>query len=884
MCWRQFFHRKKADADHAREFQSYLDIETGDNIARGMSPQAARRAAHLKFGNLTAIREEAYQMNSLGFLETLARDIRYAGRVLKAAPTFTFVTLLTLAIGIGATTAIFTIVNAVILQPLPYPHPDRLVTAWETNSAYNLPGHPPGCISFSPGNYLDLRDRSQSFEQVGAFSATSYNLTGGVTPDRVTGGLVSAALLPALGVRPALGRLFVQSDDSPAADRVAVISHSLWVERFAAQASAIGATIRLDDRSHTIVGVMPPDYRLLNQDVDVWLPLEHKIAPQDMHWRQSYYLRVIARLKSGVTIEQARQDVDRVMQSVRRQYPGDLGRGGMVVPLLDNTIARARGPLWILFGAVGFVLLIACANAANLNLGRAITRRREIALRLALGASRGRVVRQLLTESLLLALPGAAAGLFLAESGVHALLKLASDQIPRAAEIHIDLRVLLFTGFAATAAAVASGLLPALAASKADLQEGLRGGDRSNSTGPATHRARAGLVVFEIALALVLMIGAGLMVESFRRVSSVNPGFDPRGLVTMRVALSPTRYDSLDRQNAFYHRLLAGLHATPGLTFVGAIDGLPFSDGGFDNSFSIEGRPDPPPGQFLQADIRRVDPGYFPTMRIALTEGRAFRETDTADAPPVAIINVSMARKYGPHEPAVGSRLRIHFGPPEGILAEIVGVAADVRPAFDARPSDDIYLHYPQGRNIAGMDLVLRPDARSQAASAGSIGRLARAAVAAVDPEQPVYRVRAMEEILRVSLATRKFEMLLLGVFAAFAAALAAIGLYGVLSYSVQARTREIGIRTALGANRTQVLALVLGEALRLAAAGLVAGFLGALALTRLLSSLLYGVQPTDRATFSVVSLLLLAVALASTWIPARKAARIHPMQALRHE
>jgi predicted permease len=878
MSWKRFFHRTRADQDHAQEFQAFLELETEENIARGMTPEEARRAAHLKFGNATSLREEVYEGNSIGFLETLGRDVRYAIRTLKAKPAFTIVSLLTLALGIGATTAIFTVVNGVILRPLPYPDPDRLVTLWETNPNYNWPGCA-GCIRFSPGNYLDVRDQNRSFAQIGALTTNNYNLTGGGPPDRIVGGLVSASLFSTLGLRPALGRVFVQSDDSDSAERVVVLSHSLWMRRFGGNTNVIGTSLRLDDRSHTIIGVLPAGFRLFDVDADLWLPIERKITPQDMHWRWSYYLRVIARLKPGISLEQARQDADRIMQDIRRQFPGDLGKGATAVPMLRDTVARAQGPLTILFGAVGFVLLIACANVANLNLGRAAARRREIAVRLALGASRSRLVRQLFTESMVLALCGGALGLAFAKWGVSALLALAPREIPRAADIHVDAWVFGFALLAAGASALIFGLFPAMSASKADPQDGLKGSDRSSSAGPATQRARNGLAISEIAIALVLLIGAGLMIESFRRLLAVAPGFNPRGLITMRVPLSRTKYESSEQQTAFYRGLLDRVRNIAGVNSLGAVDGLPFSDGGFDNSFTIDGRPEQP-GQHLIAEIRRIDQGYFSTMQIPLLQGRGFNESDRAGAPPVAIVSQAMARRYWPGESPIGKRLTVLFGPPGGIHAEIVGLVSDVRSALDAKAMDYIYLHYPQGINVGEIHLVVR----STAADTSALARAVRGAASALDPDQPVYRVRTMDEVLAATLETRSFQMFLLGSFAALAACLAAIGLYGVLAYQVQARTREIGIRTALGATNRQVFAAVLRDALRLIAIGLAAGLAGAFALTRVLTKMLFGVEPTDPATFALVSGLLLVVSLVAAYVPARRAARVDPLVALRYE
>jgi putative ABC transport system permease protein len=480
---------------------------------------------------------------------------------------------------------------------------------------------------------------------------------------------------------------------------------------------------------------------------------------------------------------------------------------------------------------------------------------------------------------MVLALAGGALGLAFAKWGVSALLELAPREIPRAADIHVDAWVFGFALLAAGASALIFGLFPAMSASKADPQDGLKGSDRSSSAGPSTQRARSGLAISEIASALVLLIGAGLMIESFRRLLAVDPGFNPRGLITMRVPLSRTKYESSEQQAAFYRGLLDRVRNIPGVKSLGAVDGLPFSDGGFDNSFTIDGRPELP-GRPLIADIRRIDPGYFSTMEIPLLQGRGFNESDKMDAPPVAIVSEAMARRYWPHESPIGKRLTALFGTPGGIHAEIVGLVSDVRSALDAKPLDTIYFHYPQGRDVSEIHLVVR----SAAADTGTLARAVRGAAGALDPDQPVYRVRTMDEVLAATLATRSFQMFLLGSFAALAACLAAIGLYGVLAYQVQARTREIGIRTALGATNGQVFAAVLRDALKLIAIGLAAGLAGAFALTRVLTKMLFGVEPTDPATFALVSVLLLVVSLVAAYVPARRAARVDPLVALRYE
>jgi putative ABC transport system permease protein len=866
MRLRSLLDSKRVDRELDDELRFHLERQIEESLAAGMSRDAADHAARRTIGGI-AIEEQCRDARGLNFVESIFKDAQLAFRTLRRDSTFTIVSVLTLALGIGITTAIFTVVDRVILRPLPFSDPGRLVTLWETNPQY------PGDIRFSPGNYLDLRAQHRAFEQVGGLALDNYNLTGAGDADRVTGGLVSGNLLSMLGARAELGRVFAPSDDSYTAERTVILSHKSWVDRFGGDPQVIGKALHLDDRSHTIVGVMPAGFQILNYDVDLWLPIERKIDPDQMHWRQSYYVAVIARMKPGVTLEQARQDTDRVVQNIRRDHPEDLGKGGTAAALLDRVVAPVRAPLLTLLGAVGFVLLIACANVANLNLAHTGARRREIAVRFALGASRIRVVRQLFTESLAVALAGGAGGVFLAVGGVDLLLRIAPGEIPRAAEIHVDPGVLAFTLVLACGAGIGFGLVPALASS--DVQNGLNQAGRASSGGPAARRARNCLAISEIALSLVLVVGAGLLIESFRRVSAVDPGFDPRGLVTMRIPLGETKYAGIATQAAFYDALLERVRAIPGIGPVSAIDGLPFAPGGFDNSFSIDGRPEPLPGQYLKAEIRRIDESFFGVMRIPLIAGRAFSDADRTGTPDVAIVSQSLARRYWPGENPVGKRLSVHFGNPP-LHPEIVGVVADVRSALDRSPQEFIYVPYRQGRHVTDIYLVIRDSAPMVTA--------VRAAAASMDRDQPVHRVRTMEELLAASLATRRFEMLLLGAFAAVSAALLAIGLYGVLAFTVQARTREIGVRTALGASAAQVFGLVLRDAMKLATIGLCMGLVGALALTRVLEKLLFEVRPTNPAAFAAALGGLLVVALAASVIPARRAARVDPMAALKHE
>jgi predicted permease len=861
------------------ELRFHLEQRAEDLIAKGIPPDEARRQAARLFGNLAAVQDSTRDREIVMWLATSLQDLRFALRTLGRARTFAVISILTLSLGIGAVTAIFTVVNGVILRPLPYTDPDRLMTVWEAN-----PNYPTGGVRFSPGNYLDLRDQNRSFSQVGAFALDNYNLTGAGDAARVSGGQISAGFFPLLGIGPILGRNFDPSEDRWGAPRTVILGYSFWQQRFGGNPHVLGTGIRLDDKLCTVIGVMPPGLPVLppgyeGQDgIDLWLPIENRHDDETMHWRFSYYVAVIARLKPAVTAEQARQDVDGIVKRIQKQWPDDLGKGGMVVPLHQRTVGQVRRPLLILLGAVAFVLLIACANLANLNLGHAAARRREIAVRLALGAGRARVTRQLLTESLIVAVAGAALGLALARWGVGALLRLAPPELPRAQDIAIDPWVLGFTVAVSVASALLFGLFPAWSAAGGGVQEGLREAGRASSAGPRGRRLRSGLVVSEIALAVILLVGAGLMIESFLRVRNASPGFRSDGLIAMRVPLSETAYQGIDRQTRFYDSLFEKVRSIPGVRSFGAIDGLPFSGGGFDNTFEILARPPQPPGHALVSDIRRTDPGYFRTMQIPVLRGRAFGEADRTDGAGVALINQGMAARYFPHEDPVGHGLHVQFGNPT-VFATIVGVVGDVRGALDAAPRDTIYLPYPQGRHVTSMYLVIRKDAGMPAAA---LVTRVRAAVGSIDAGLPVYRVSTLDELMAASVATRRFQMLLLSVFAFVAMSLAAIGLYGVLAYAVQVRTREIGIRSALGARAAQIFRMVIGDALRLAAFGLAAGWIGALALTRTLAVLLYEVKPSDPLPYLAMPVLLLLIGLPAACLPARRAARVPPVVALR--
>jgi putative ABC transport system permease protein len=825
-------------------------------------------------------------------MDNLWQDLRYGIRMLLRSPGFTLVGVLALALGIGANTAIFSVVNAVLLRPLPYPDPDRLVLLSENFSRLGL-----NRISVSAPEFIDYRDRSQSFERVAAYKYLNFNLTGVDEPERILGASVSAGLFTLLGINPSRGRAFLPEEDQPGGHPVVVLSHGLWQRRFGADPSVVGKTLRLNGNHMTVVGIMPPGFQFPAQ-AELWAPIVFN--DDALRQRQSRSLRVIARLKPDVTLKQAQAEMSTFARQLTQQYPDiyleSNGWSITLTPLREQMVGNLRTTLLVLLGAVGFVLLIACANVANLLLARAAARQKEIAIRTALGAGRRRLVRQLLTESVLLALVGGTLGLLLALWGIDLLAALRPPGIPALVKISVDAPVLAFTILTSLLTGILFGLAPALAASKLDLNESLKEGGRGAAGSRGRHRLGSILVISEVALALVLLIGAGLLIKGFLRLRSVDPGFNPKNVLVTWTVLSPSKYPDRTQVADFYQTLLARIEALPGVQFVGATNDLPLSGDNSSWGFTTEAHPRPAPGEVLEANYRVASPNYFRAMGISLVRGRFFTEFDNESAPGAVIINETMARRFWSDEDPIGKRMKLGSPDPQhtwdGLWLTIVGVVGDVKHfglAADARP--EMYVTYLQNpwRGLPaapymtvvwrGVSLVVRVAAEPTALAAA-----VRRAVWSVDKDQPVFGVNTIEQVLSNSVAQRRFTMLLLSLFAALALVLAALGIYGVMSYAVTQRTREIGIRMSLGAQPSDALRLVLKQGLGLALVGVGIGLAAAFTLTRVLSGLLYSVSATDPATFAGISLLLAAVALLACYIPARRATRVDPMVALRYE
>jgi predicted permease len=797
-----------------------------------------------------------------------AQDIRFALRGLRRNPGFAVVAVATLALGIGANSAIFSVVQAVLLRPLPYHEPERLVTVLQD-----------GRGPVSPANLLDLRAQNSVFEQLGAAQAWQATLTGAGPPEAVKALQLTANLFSVLGVPAARGRTFVAGDEAPGAARVVVIGHQLWQRRFGGDPGLLGRALVINGESHTVVGIMPPSFQFAPfwiMQTELWVPLDLQSRRAD---RSGASLRLFARRPPAVTLAQAQAQIDTLTRRLAQQFPEDnTGLRLQVVPLHDRAVGQIRRALLVLLGCVSLVLLIACANVANLTLARASARRQEIAVRASLGASRARLVRQLLTESVVLALAGGALGLLLAASGVDLLMALAPAGLPGVHTIALDGPVLGFTLAVALGTGLVFGLAPALTLTRADPGAGLRDGGRGATDGARRNRLRSLLVVSEVALALVLLVGAGLLLRSFQRLIALDPGFDPRHVLSAVIPLVDPRYQEPARRAAFYQDLVGRVRALPGVEAAGAINHLPIGGDVWGFSYTVEGLPPPAPGETPNAVYRTIAPGYLRALGMSLLAGRDFHAGDRPDSPGVVIVNQAFARRAWPGQDPLGKRIRVEDGGPNP--REVVGLVKDVRERdWTAQPPPEMYLAFLQNPPTRGLTLVVR--------AAGDPLTLAPAIerqVWAVDRNLPVVQVRSMDQVVAQAVGQPRFNLLLLNAFAALALLLAAVGIYGVMAYAVHRRTQELGIRLALGAPASHLRRLVVGQGMALAAVGVALGLVAALSTTHIMRAMLFEVTPTDPLVFGVIAALLLAVAFLATYLPARRATRIDPMLALRAE
>jgi putative ABC transport system permease protein len=815
--------------------------------------------------------------------DEMFQDLRYGARMLLRQRAFTIASVIALALGIGANTAVFSVVNAVLLRPLPYQNSERMAMIWGNFLTFSMER-----LRAKAAEYVDYRDQTRSFEAVAAFSTADFNFTGAQQPARIAGASVTANLFPMIGAKAAQGRLISPEENQAGRDNVVVVSHQFWQKRMGAEANVIGRSVRLDDRNYTVIGVTPADFEFPHpsfnfaEPVEFWVPLAFT-TEQVAQRQRPYYLNVIGLLKPDVTIEQARAEMaalgqrfEREHQSYRGPKNSDMGWRITVTPLQEQIVGNSRRALLVLFAAVGLVLLIACANAANLLLMRATVRQKEMAIRAAMGAHRLRLIRQLLTESLLIAVSGGAVGLGLAWLGVEALVALGSDNLPRLQEINVDGRVLFFTLALSLLTGLTFGLAPALQASRPNLQHTLKEGGAAATRG--RHWLRNLLVVGEVAVAMTLLVGAGLMLNSFVRLQRVNPVVNAVKLLSVQINLPETRYPKAAQAATFFHDLIRRVESLPGVESASLSTVQPLSGVAVNDPFSIEGRP----LDFNNAPVagwQHVTPNFFRTLGIPIVAGRDFTERDTADTSGAAIINEAMARRYFHNEDPIGKRLTLGLPRPDNPWLTIVGVVKDIpHRGLESKAEPDWYLSYLGQPRRYGYLM-----ARASGVPA-SLAAAIRSQVLAIDKDQPVTAIRTVNEVIASTTAPRRFNTLLLGIFAAVALSLAAVGIYSVISYSVTQRTQEVGVRMALGARPGDVIRLILKQGLTLTFIGIAAGVLGAIAASRAMSGLLYGVTATDPATFAAISLLLAIVATLACYLPARRAARVEPMAALRSE
>ena len=886
--WRRYlrFWGPNVDADVDDELAFHFDMRVRDYEARGLTAEDARRAAAERFGDIQDIggalrahdwrRERGRRRKE--YMSDLMNDLRYGLRSFGRAPAFTAVALLTLALGIGATTAIFSVVNTVILRPLPYPEADRIVQVWMDNRRMGVQED-----LHSYPNFADLRDQNRVFSDMATYVTSGYNLTTGCRegecePQRVGALFSSSDLFRVLRVAPILGRAFTTAEDAPGRDGVVLIGHGLWTRLFAQDRNAIGRTVRLNGRERTVIGVLPQSFAFPNRDTEIWVPIA--LDDDDKQARSSFGFYAVARLKPGVAFTRAVSDLDALGRRLEQQYPTNKDLGVHLVPLPEQVVGRTlRTSLWVMMAAVAAVLLIACANVANLMLSRAAVREREISVRVALGAARTRLIRQLLTESVLLSTLGATLGVALAWVGLRVLTRIAPTDIPRLDQVRIDPLALAVTLGLAIVTGLTFGLAPAVQSSRTAMASALREATRGGTGGRRAQRLRRALVAGQIALVVVLLTGAGLLIRSFLHLQQVDLGFRPDHLLTMRFSMPRAKYPTPPAAAAFQSTLLERTRQIPGVQGAALVSDIFLSATPTSTTVRIDGREMTPEERNLEVPLDAVSADYFRVMGIPRRRGRAFTAADGSDAPPVVIINETMARRFWPNEDPLGKRFRYGGDQSTAPLMTIVGVVADMRrTGFDAPVRYETFRPNTQ-RVLTYLTLVLRT-----AGDPLTMVAPVRAQFRSIDPEQPVFEVASMDQLLSSMVAQRRFSMALLGIFAALALVLGVVGVYGVTSYLVTQRTREVGVRLALGAQPSQVVGLVVRQGMIVAAIGLVGGLVGALIAGRFITGLLYGVSPYDLATLAGVTAVIALSTLAANWVPALRAAHVDPLTALRSD
>jgi predicted permease len=878
MSWTRFFRRRKWDEERARELSAHLQIEADENISRGMLPDEARYAANRKLGNSTLIREEIFHMNSVGFLETLWQDVRYGVRSFAAKPGFTIFAIAVLALGIAANTSIFSLANAVLLRALPYANSDRLVMVWEDATFYGFPEDTP-----SPGNYNAWNTQNHSFDGMAAMRDIAPNLTGDGEPERLSGKRVTANFFSVLGVRPFMGSDFIPQEDQTGANRVAIVSYGMWLTRFGGDPQIVGKQIILDNTNYVVKGVMPRGFQFEERDDEIWAPLA--MSAETLQNRDNHYLEVVGRLKAGATLAQANADLGTIAAQLQKQFPGTNAHvGAYAASLRDHLIGKLRQAILLLMTAVVFVLLIACANVANLLLSRASGRQREIAVRMALGAGRWRIVRQMLTESVLLSVVAGAAGLVLSAGIIKLLATLVPAALPATNQVGVNSGVLIFTLFVSFATGIVFGVVPALRVSRLSLNDTLKAsGGRGSVAGG--RKMRDALVILEFALAIVLFSGAGLMIRSFVALRGLDPGFRTDRITAFRTQLARPKYADAVKRVQFFDESLARIEALPGVVSAGYVSWVPLTNFGGASGITLEGEAPPATGAPAVKNIpniREVNDHYLQTIGVTLKQGRWLDARDKAQGAPVALINETAARSYWAGKNPLGLRFKFGDAASKDPWISVVGIVRDMHQSgLEKAPRPEMYFPFSQQGNLGyePQYIVVKT-----ATDYLEIAQSVREQIWSVDKQQPVGAGLPLADLVNGELTPRRTQANVLGAFAGLALLLAGLGIYAVISFAVTQRTQEIGIRMALGAQPANVVRMVLGEGVRTMLIGIAIGMVCALALARTVAHLLYGIAPSDPVTFALVPVILAAVGLVACWIPARRATRVDPLIALRYE